>query len=890
MFQDTTKNQTVNVLGKTFNSEEERRNYFREELRKQLPELKKMDGFPIGEDEDILNLSDPPFYTACPNPWLNDFIAEWEIKKNELEKNGKRITGYEVVEPYATDVSEGKNEPIYNAHSYHTKVPHKAIMRYLFHYTKPGDFVYDGFSGSGMTGIAANKCGDIKELLSMGLIVNNKNEIINSNNKIGLFGSRNCIISDLSPAATNLGYNNNNSLDILNFDKIAKNLIKEARKEFSWMFTTLDPITQKEAEVEYFIWSEISTCEECGNNLNFSEIAFENDLKNLKKIIKCPSCDVVINKRNLKPQYVSKYDSIIDKVIQVPSRELILICFKRNKIKIYKKPDENDFKRLIKIDELSKPNIPTKEIPDMQMMRVGRMKSSNITHTHQFYFERMKHILSFLWDKAEKIPQKKEKELIKYWLDSHFVNLSYRNRYRPNVSFPYNPMTGVFYIPMMSSEANPFVAYENKLKRIALAFANSKDNGSIILSSTNSASNTIIKNNSIDYIFTDPPFGENIYYSDLNYFIESWQKVYTNTNPEAIVDKVKKKGELEYNKLIENCFKEYYRVLKPGKWMTVVFSNTKASIWNGIQLSLSNAGFVTSNVSALDKQQGTFQAVNTTTAVQQDLVISCYKPSSEFDEKFKLHHKLDIAIWDFVEEHLNHLPIHLIKENATAGIIERSPKILFDRLISFYLQKGLPVPIDAGKFQQGLRERFIERDGMYFTDSQIHKYDKKKAEIPNFVQLNIFVSNEQDSIYWLRNLLEHENKTEQDIHPLWMKEVASNMRSGDILPEMRTILEENFLKDNTGKWYIPNPESEIDLEKLRSKRLLKQFETYKSEVLKPKGKLKEVRVEALRTGFKQCYQDKDFKTIVVIGDRIPNNLLMEDEVLLQFYDIASSRI
>jgi len=54
------------VLGKTFNSDEDRRNYFLEELRNRLPELKKTEGYPIGEDEDILNLSDPPYYTACP--------------------------------------------------------------------------------------------------------------------------------------------------------------------------------------------------------------------------------------------------------------------------------------------------------------------------------------------------------------------------------------------------------------------------------------------------------------------------------------------------------------------------------------------------------------------------------------------------------------------------------------------------------------------------------------------------------------------------------------------------------------------------------------------------------------------------------------------------------
>jgi len=111
-----------------------------------------------------------------------------------------------------------------------------------------------------------------------------------------------------------------------------------------------------------------------------------------------------------------------------------------------------------------------------------------------------------------------------------------------------------------------------------------------------------------------------------------------------------------------------------------------------------------------------------------------------------------------------------------------------------------------------------------------------------------------------------------------------------VLPELMLLLEENFLKDENGKWYLPDPENEADLEKLRNKRLLKQFEAYKTEALKPRGKIKEVRVEALRAGFKKCYQDKDFKTIVNVGNRIPNNLLMEDEVLLQFYDIASARV
>ena len=67
----------VVCLGMEFPNDDARREYFREELRKKLPELRQIEGFPIGKDEDIIRLSDPPYYTACPNPWLNDFIAEW---------------------------------------------------------------------------------------------------------------------------------------------------------------------------------------------------------------------------------------------------------------------------------------------------------------------------------------------------------------------------------------------------------------------------------------------------------------------------------------------------------------------------------------------------------------------------------------------------------------------------------------------------------------------------------------------------------------------------------------------------------------------------------------------------------------------------------------------
>ena len=141
----------VECLGITFASEDERRAYFLERLKEKLPELRQREDFPIGTDDDILRLSDPPHYTACPNPFLSDFIDHYGQPYDPDEPYHR--------EPFAVDVSEGKNDPLYRAHGYHTKVPYRAIVPSILHYTKPGDIVLDGFCGSGMTGVAAQWCG-----------------------------------------------------------------------------------------------------------------------------------------------------------------------------------------------------------------------------------------------------------------------------------------------------------------------------------------------------------------------------------------------------------------------------------------------------------------------------------------------------------------------------------------------------------------------------------------------------------------------------------------------------------------------------------------------------------------------------------------------------------
>lgn len=848
----------ITVLGKTFSSEEERRKYFREELRKKLPELKKMEGFPIGEDEDILNLSDPPYYTACPNPWINDFIEIWEEEKRTMEQQGKREANFEVDEPYAADVSEGKNNPIYMAHSYHTKVPHPAIMRYILHYTQPGDIVYDSFAGTGMTGVAASMCED-QTLI-------NKLKIQTENT-----GKRNAICNDLSSVASFIAYNYNNSNSYDRIESIIDQL-EDLQKELNWAYKTKHRNTEQYGEINFVIWSEIFMCNNCGDEINYWDVAVNKT--HIQETIVCSSCQSNFKKRELSPAYETLYLPEFSSPRKHLKLTPVLINYSFNNKRYEKTPDSTDFEILNKInqellDEFANDNIKNGD-------EIGRLSKHGFENIREIYFRRSRWILEKL--------QKELNHNFSFLLTSVSQNSSKLYRYRLNGKG--GTTSGTYYICSTPQENNVFNSIKNKLKNIKKALHTVKNDQVI---STGSATNLDFKENSIDYIFTDPPFGSNLMYSELNLIMETWLKVLSNPKMEAVSNKSQNKNLLDYQNIMTTCFQNYYRVLKPGKWMTVEFSNTSAAIWNGIQTAITNSGFIISNVSGLDRKQGSFKTMTTATAVKQDLVISCYKPSSKFDEKFKQHQSQPVAVWDFVEEHLNHLPIHLVKDNATTAIIERSPKILFDRLIAFYVQKNLPVPIDAGKFQLGLRERFAERDGMFFTQEQVQQYDKKKAEVPDFVQLSILVSSEQDGVLWLKNLLQEKEQTYQDLHPQWMQALAG-VRKGDIIPELGDILEENFLKNDKGKWYVPDPENEADLEKLRNKRLLRQFEEYNKEALKPKGKIKEARVEALRAGFKQSYQDKDFKTIVTVGDKIPNQLLMEDEVLLQFYDIASSRV
>ncbi len=468
-------------------------------------------------------------------------------------------------------------------------------------------------------------------------------------------------------------------------------------------------------------------------------------------------------------------------------------------------------------------------------------------------------------------------------------------------------------------DVSPRYILGGKAKRLATVFGNLRAKRQHVVTATQDTSNLGVPANSLDYAFIDPPFGENIYYSDLNMLVESLHGVVTDPKSEAIIDRVRGKEFAHYQLLMTDCFRMVYDSLKPGRWLTVEFSNSNAKIWNLIQTSLGSAGFVVSNVSALDKKQRSFQSIVSPTAVKQDLVISSYKPNGGFEERFRNEAKTEEGVWDFVRNHLRYLPITKQQGASLQFVPERDPRILFDQMVAYYVHKGYLVPISSQEFQMGLGQRFIERDGMYFLPEQSAEYDKKRMSFGQFVQATLFVSDEESSIQWLSQLLGPKPQSYQDLYPQFIQETQRAWNKNESSLELSTLLEQNFLRyDGKGpvpeqihaylstnwrelrrlpkddptlvakardRWYVPDPNKAGDLEKLREKALLKEFEEYKET----KKRLKVFRLEAVRAGFKKAWQEHDYTVIVAVADKIPNNVLEEDPKLLMWYDQAVTR-
>ena len=652
----------VECLGLTFESDDARRIYFLGKLREKLadPEFRKIDGFPMGSDEDILALSDPPYYTACPNPFIEDFI-QCHGKPYDPSVPYSR-------EPFATDVSEGKNDPIYNAHSYHTKVPHKAIMRYILHYTQPGDVVFDGFCGTGMTGVAAQLCGDKVAVEDLGLHVQNNGCILDHRNNIfGLFGTRHAVMGDLSPFASFVASRYNDFIPQRYEHHSIKDIITDLKIKLGALYNTKDPENGANGKANFYVWSEVFSCPQCAFQTSLFEFAVDPSSYTLKNRFVCPSCHSELTKDDLERIWTNIQDTLSNRLIQQTKYILVEVAAQFGSYTKRFSPTQFDMNVLENIQPDLVSWVPTEEFPHGRQTRKVKTGSGISTITQMFTLRALT-IVSLAWERACSTIDLSARYPAIFLISSVLTLLSRRERFRNGTGK--GAQSGTLYVPSLQIEKNAFDVVERKRSSFAtLDLHTSKQNGIVTCQNHGDLQN--IPSNSIDYIFTDRPFGESLQYGELNFFHESWLRVHTRLEDDCVLNYVHNKDLVFYQHLMKDAFSEACRILKPGRWITVEFHNSQNSVWIAIQEALWQAGFTVADVRVLDKKQGTFNVVNRAGAVKQDLVISAYKPNSGLEERFKLEAGTEDGVWDFVRTHLKQLPVFVAKDGQAEIIAER---------------------------------------------------------------------------------------------------------------------------------------------------------------------------------------------------------------------------
>ena len=636
----------------------------------------------------------------------------------------------------------------------------------------------------------------------------------------------------------------------------------------------------------------------------------------------CPHCGANVKKSSATHKMSSFYDPFLRTTVQQPAQVPVVVRGRNSE----RAADASDYD----INDRCLALAANMEIPIAKMMhrdepwgdiyRAGY--HAGVTHVHHFYTPRQLLAIATLAGNFRQSPLGRRLLLV---MTSFAIRNGFKgNRYVINSHNPNGringPLTNCLYFPSLFAEQNIVDLARSKGTDLLNAFKTvSRFNGKFCLSTESATGLDRLPENSIDYVFIDPPFGANIMYSEMNFLVESWLKVVTNNRKEAIVNKTQEKDEDDYRSLMTKCLEQFFRVLKPGRWLTMEFHNSRNSIWNAIQSAMGDAGFVIADVRILDKKKGTvYQEYYVSGATKKDLVISAYKPTQDFESRFSLEAGTEKGVWDFVESHLRLLPVFVGKDDKSEPLAERQQYLLFDRMIAFHVQRSVSVPISAAEFHAGLAERYVERDNMFFLAEQVVEYDKKRMAVSECSQLEFFVSDEVSAIQWLKQLLKSKPQTIQDLRTQFMQEVAGWQKHEKTL-ELGELLEQNFLcyddKDDVPsqihgylsknfkdvrnlekddpklkakakqRWYVPDPRKEVDLENIRQRALMREFNGYRQSI----GKLKTVRTEALRAGFKDCYNNDEHKAIIEIAGRVRGEIILDDAALVMYLDNANRK-
>jgi 16S rRNA G966 N2-methylase RsmD len=452
-------------------------------------------------------------------------------------------------------------------HSYPTKIPPEAIVPFIEAFTDPGGLVLDPFCGSGMTGVAAQQIG------------------------------RSAILSDLSPGAVHLARGHNHPPDPARLARAV------AEMDTRWMsqaeqslYGTSCPHCGGEAVTRHTIWSDSHRCRHCGAEVVLWDLA-DPETGSMPRAVSCPACNCTIPRSGRPP------------LRSVPTR-VVAACHSGCRYLRDGLPSLGDRANLKRLAE-EPPGYWFPDVvvdPTREMYKRSALHLQGITSIADFYVPRARHALSLLWHEIGNIQDTASREGLRLAFTNTAWHASRMRRY--NARGGQRPLTGTLYIPQLSAEANVFAVFRHQVTQIA-AYAGSFTRSGEATATTRVAgagSLSWLDDGSVDYVFTDPPFGSNIFYADCNLIWEAWLGQITDTADEIVVNRSRATADggktvADYGSLLTSAFREICRVLRPGGRASIVFHNSDDKVWTAMLGAAEAAELQQTDVSIIDKVQ-----------------------------------------------------------------------------------------------------------------------------------------------------------------------------------------------------------------------------------------------------------------------------------------------
>lgn len=494
-------------------------------------------------------------------------------------------------------ITAPRTDPVYNCHAYLTKVPIGAIRPFIEAFTKPGDIVADMFAGSGMTGIAAAISG------------------------------RQARLSDISVLGQHIATGYLTKVSEAELRRGFKNVVERAQAALGNLYTAKRQTDSESVPMVRTVWSFTYKCPSCANTL-----VYYDEMRNDRTAApdKCRKCGEPFVRRkwpraeDVPVQVVVR--SAVGRLIDQPVSKTDLAAIAAAK----KDPRQAE--------------VPSQTIDESREMysRSGLGKAG-LVDTSGFFSPRNALALLELWRAISAV----KSEPIRKKLSFAFTAILARGsrRYQWSAQRPLNAQNQTYYIAPVYYEWNIFELFERKVEAAIRADAEILDTGPLFASiSETNVTYTLasadrlahLEDASVHYVFTDPPFGSNIFYSDMNLFHEAWLGKITDHVHEAVMHTTgkKKSGAAErYESLLRRAFEEANRVLMPGGYLSVVFGNSDGQIWGLVQRAIRDAGFssVPTHVAILDKGQRSVKGLSSGSegVVTVDLVVTLQKPDVE---------------------------------------------------------------------------------------------------------------------------------------------------------------------------------------------------------------------------------------------------------------------